>query len=93
MRRTPCRQFPPAADTRLLEDALEVLLHRVGRDAKAFGDLRRGVATQDETGDVLLALGQLVGGHEQRRGFARRPAFPCNQSVLEFVQDKQGISG
>ena len=39
----------------------------MGRDAKAFGDLRRGVATQDETGDVLLALGQLVGGHEQRR--------------------------
>ena len=64
-------EVPSTANARLLEHALQVLLHGVGGDAQVIGDLRSGVAAKDQTGDVLLALGQLVGGHEQRRDTGR----------------------
>ena len=46
-------ELSTAADAGLLEDVLQVLLDRVRRD-EAFGDLRRRVALQDESRDVLL---------------------------------------
>lgn len=60
-------QLPAAANARLLEHALEVLLDRVGRDAQPVRDLRRRVTAQDQPRDVLLSLGQLIGGHQQGR--------------------------
>jgi hypothetical protein len=59
-------EVAPAADARLLEHVLQVLLHGVRGDAEPVGDLGRGVAAQDQPGDVLLAIGQPVGGHQQR---------------------------
>jgi hypothetical protein len=49
-------ELAPAANPRLVEDALEVLLDDVRGDAQLVGDLRRGVPAQDEAGDVLFAL-------------------------------------
>src|SRR5918994_1632636 len=50
----------------VVEEDLEVLLDGVGRADQPLGDLRGGVALQDQPGDVLLALGQPVGRHQQR---------------------------
>ena len=60
-----CYEVAAPADARLLEDVLEVLLYGVGRDDECFGDLRGGLALEDEAGDLVLALGQAIRGHEQ----------------------------
>ena len=54
-----------AADGSLLENALQVLLHGVRRDAEVCGDLGGEMASEDQPGHVLLALCQPVRGHEQ----------------------------
>jgi hypothetical protein len=68
-------EVPPAVDAGLLEDVLQVLLHGVGRDGKALGDLRSRVALEHEPSDFLLALGQPVGGHQQRSDSDRMGGF------------------
>ena len=55
----------PTAHTGLLEDALQVLLHGMGRDEQLVRDLCRGVAAKDQPRNLLLALGQPVRRHEQ----------------------------
>ena len=68
-------QFAPAVDAGLLEDVLEVLLDGLRRDGQRCGDLRGGIALQDQPGDILLALGQAVGGHQQGRDARRVGRF------------------
>src|SRR5215216_3275419 len=46
-----------AADTGLLEDLLQVLLDCVRGDDEPLGDLGGRVASKDQPGDLLLALG------------------------------------
>ena len=60
-----------AADGSLLENALQVLLHGVRRDAEVRGDLGGEMASEDQPGHVLLALCQPVRGHEQGRDAGR----------------------
>jgi hypothetical protein len=58
-------QVAAAAHPGLVEHTLQVLLDGVRRNHQALGDLGGGVALQHQAGDVLFALGQPVGGHQQ----------------------------
>jgi len=75
MEEDPCDQLPPAADAGLVENALQMLLNRVHGDDELVGDLRRRDALQDEPGDVLFAVGQPVGRHQQRVDPRRMSGF------------------
>jgi hypothetical protein len=62
-----------------------MLLDGVGGDTEAVGDLRRGVAPQDETRDVLLALAEPVGPisrEETRAGCAGSTITPHNHDEM-----------
>jgi hypothetical protein len=60
-------QVTAAAHAGLVEHALEVLLDGVGRHHQPLGDLGGRVALQHQPGDLLFALGQPVGRHQQGR--------------------------
>jgi hypothetical protein len=50
-------EFGPASRPGLVEDALEVILHGVGRDVQGGGDLLGGEPAEAEAGDVSFASG------------------------------------
>src|SRR6266542_4605070 len=56
----------------LVEDGLEMALHRLRGDAETFRDLSRAQAVRDEQGDLPLALRQAVGGRRLGRRVAGR---------------------
>lgn len=55
----------PASGPGLGKCRLEVVLHCVGRDVESARDLLGGQASEAQTGDVALALGQPVGLRDQ----------------------------
>ena len=60
-----CDQLDPAAHADLGEHRLQVVLHGVGGDEKAFGDLRGGPPGQHLATHVALPRRQSVTGEEQ----------------------------
>jgi hypothetical protein len=64
-------ELTSAAHAHLVEDRLQVILHRVRRKVQAPADLGRRGAGQDEPNDVLLAPREAVRGHHQRHDVRR----------------------
>jgi hypothetical protein len=74
----------------LVEHAVQVLLRGVGGHDQLLGDLRRRAPLQHESGDVLFAFGQSVGGHEQRRDARWVGGFNDDGDAWGTVGDEQG---
>src|SRR5512133_1627607 len=58
----PARELHAIAHAELVEDRLEVALHRLGRDPQALGHLARAQPVGDEQRDLAFTLGEPVGG-------------------------------
>jgi len=61
----PPDQFTAAAHPDFLEDRLEVILHRIGRDVEGVGHLGCRQPTQHALHDLTLAPGEILGLHDQ----------------------------
>ena len=59
-------QFSAAADARLVEDRLQVLLDSGTADSKRRTNLFRRRSLKDQPGDFAFALGEVVGLHDHR---------------------------
>ena len=59
-------EFSTAAQAYLVEDGLEVISNRVGRDVEFVGDFGRGEPAQDEPRYLALPLCQAVRLDDQR---------------------------
>jgi hypothetical protein len=67
-----------------------VLLHGVGRHHQPLGDLGGRVALQHQPGDGLLALGQPVGRHQQRRDPGRVGGLDDHRHAAGAAGDQGG---
>src|SRR5438093_7361508 len=61
----PREQLAAAVDADLLEDRLQMILHRVARDEEPLGEGARVESGDDRGGDVALALREGIGAAEE----------------------------
>jgi hypothetical protein len=67
----PADEFSAAAHAYLVEDGLEVIPHRVGRDVEFARDFGRGQPAQDELCYLALTPGQAISLDDQGRDLRR----------------------
>lgn len=74
-------QFSPTADTRLVEDGLEVVLHRVGRQEQPAADLCGPDTLENEPQDVVLAPREPVRSRQKRDDVPRAGVLDGHDDV------------
>jgi hypothetical protein len=85
VRKQSCHEFPSARDVNLLEDRLHVVAHGVGREVKLPCNLRSAGAPGNKSNHLLLAIGQVVGLHDDWRNVARFRRLDYNRRISERV--------
>src|SRR6185295_10726057 len=76
------RHFQPTAKRQLLQDVVDVALHRVDRDAEPLRDLLVAQALREEANDFTLPRGQPHRLQDLRRGYAVRVAGDLSEQRI-----------